>query len=106
MVIRSISAYGINILNLVEDHVGLSFNPIEESQLTNVLITTEVLSSTFQIDSAYDGEEFLLNYQITPYKRLATLFTFISSLSSGIIQYDMTNFVDGEFLRMKNLSYY
>lgn len=98
-----LSAQGVHIINLVDDHVGLSFNAIEN--LTNVYTNVTVLSSTFNIDHAYDGETFLLNYRKTPTKRLATLFSFVSSLSTGIIQFNSTNFVDGDHLRMRLLGY-
>jgi UDP-N-acetylmuramyl pentapeptide phosphotransferase/UDP-N-acetylglucosamine-1-phosphate transferase len=98
-----LSANGVHIINLVDDHVGLSFN--SKNLLTNVYTNVTVLSSTFNIDHAYDGELFLLNYRKTPTKRLATLFSFVSSLSAGITHFNSTNFVDGDHLRLRNLGY-
>lgn len=101
----SLSANGVHIINLVDDHVGLSFNSVDENLLTDVYTNVTVLGSTFNIDHAYDGELFLLNYRKTPTKRLATLFSFVSSLSEGITYFNSTNFVDGDHLRLKNLGY-
>ena len=98
-----LSANGVHIINLVNDHVGLSFN--SKNILTNVYTNVTVLSSTFNIDHAYSGELFLLNYRKTPTKRLATLFSFVSSLSAAIIHFNVTDFVDGDHLRLRHLGY-
>jgi hypothetical protein len=103
--VNTLSAYGVHIINLKDDHIGISFNYDDEQLFTDVYTTIDVLSSTFNIDHVHDGKTFLLNYKRLPTRRLATLFTFISSLSAGLIQYNVSNFVDGEHLRMKHLGY-
>jgi hypothetical protein len=90
----------------VDGYTGISFNPIDDSQLNNVSVEVTVEGNTFLIDSAYDGSVFVLNELRTTTNSQSTLFTFLSSLTYGINVFRTSKAINGEFLRMRLLGYY
>ena len=93
---RDITAFGVTIVSLSTDDIGVAFNPVPT--LTGVLSTINVEGSQISIDGAYSGDEFILLKSDPP--STGTVFTFVSSTDVGLVSAtDVTDFADGESLR-------
>jgi hypothetical protein len=100
----STSENGVEIVSLSGSNIGISFNPIDD--LTGNLVTINVLGSIFNIDEAYDGQLFLLNYPRN-IGVFGTIFIFYAPWEIGVIYAEgINNFVDGEFLRLRLNGYF
>jgi len=103
---QTTSSNGVEIVELVDGYTGISFNPIDDSQLVGNSIEVTVEGNVFLIDEAYDGRTFVLNELRTPTNNKSTLFTFLLSLSYGINVFRTSSVIDPQFLRMRLLGYY
>jgi len=103
---RITSSNGVEIVSLVDGYTGISFDPIDDSELTGNLIEVTVEGNVFLIDEAYDGRTFVLNELRTPTNNKSTLFTFYANRNVGVNIFRTSRVIDSEFLRMRLLGYF
>jgi len=102
---RIMSGDGVEVVSLTGNHIGISFNPKESSDLTGNLITFDTFGSVFRIDAAYNESQFVINELRTPRNNSSTVFTFLTAFDYPISVFRSSSVINSEILRIKLLGY-